>query len=269
MSRTRFSLSLVMLISLGCSSIIPQPPIQVTLPPYTNYEGVMAMEIAYTCPSTSDTVPDNTPKPSTLKEGDKCPHCVNGKLTKDGVPTDDCWHCLGDGICNKNDPILANPGELVITIFGEMVEGINEQLKQIPGKKCTCVDCKCVDCDQDNCTCKECPKACLPIPQSKEVVIDASPKDLLPRKQFKEVVHYYIYKDKDYYFWNDSISAFVSKSGSKIYNQTISDISTTPSVTICYGSHCLKHSVYKLVQNVEVTDDQPRATQRPANGEGK
>ena len=224
-----FSLFALTLFMVGCNSILPKPePIHVLVPAYTSYDTVFALEVGLA--STEEV--DTKPAPSKLKEGDKCTNCFGvGKIHKDGKPTnEDCWMCLGDGIANKNDPILTNPGEYVITIFGEVVENLKK----------------------------------IKIPEEKK----PSPQ-VLPRKQYKEVTHFYIYKDKDYYFWNESLHSFISKSGVTIPTPTVGDISSTSYVTICYGDHCLRHDIYKLVSQVEVQDDQPRATERPENGVGK
>ena len=267
--------SLTIILMCGCNSILPAPePIHVLVPASTNYEAVMALEVALV---TTDTeVAPNTP--TKLKEGDKCTNCSGtGKLTKDGVPTDDCWMCLGDGIANKNDPILTNPGEYVITIFGDMVDGINEQLKQVPGKKenpeCTCVDCKCVDCKCTN------PEACKPIPEKVEalkpeedgVVLDPIP----PRKQVKAYrieTRYHIDWNMRHYTWSDGQNCFIDTLGHKVTFDSIPGFHPSKYKNVqmgCTTGRCTLVPITVSGVNVEIKDDQPGTAQRVKNGTGK
>lgn len=230
-----------LLLLAGCTSIIKPEPIHVLVPAQTSYDAIFALEVGLASTEDMDTKP--TPAPQKVKEGDKCPHCKGtGKLDGDGTVRPECWQCLGDGIANKNDPILTNPGEYVITIFGELVENIKSELKKIPGEDFE------------------------PVPPPKE---EEPAPAVPPRKQYKDVTHFYIFKDNDYYFWNERLHSFISKSGVTIPTPTVGDISSTKFVTICYGDHCLRHDIYKLVSQVEVQDDQPRATERTKDGVGK
>jgi hypothetical protein len=288
---------LIILALCGCNSILPAPePIHVLVPASNNYEAVMALEVALV---TTDT--EVGPTPNKLKEGDKCTNCSGtGKITQDGVPTGDCWMCLGDGIANKNDPILTNPGEYVITIFGEMVDGINESLKQpIPGKKenpeCTCIDCKCV-----NCTCKK-PEACKPIPKEvgsgepddpaeccihgrfhdcpdckmqNGVVIDPpiSPRKPQVVKKYEAKTNYHMYWNMRHYTWSDAQNCFIDQLGHIVTFASIPGFhpSKYPQVQMgCSTGRCTLVPITKSVSQVEVTDDQPRATQRVKDGASK
>lgn len=237
---SRKYLALVLVLLVGCNTILPQPPIEVLLPPYTNYEGVMAMEIAFTCPAKDINV---VPKPTTLKEGDKCPHCVNGKLTKDGVPTDDCWHCLGDGICNKNDPILTNPGEYVITILGNIVDNLPpiEDWK-IPGKK------------------EEAPIPPKPVPV----------QEMAPKRYVAQTQYHMSWNMRDY-TWDEEEDCFIDQLGHKVTFSSILGFHPSKYKNVqmgCSTGRCTLVPITRTTLQVEVTDDQPRATKRPANGAG-